>query len=269
MNKSMSITNTEKLNTLKNLLEKSRGSIHKVLPSTMSPDRMIKIATVGASRNPLLLQCDPLSVLKALMESSQLGLEPFTGLQQAYIIPYRNNKTGTYEAQFMPSYRGLIDLARRSGNIVSICANIVYDGDTFEVEYGLTPKLRHIPCFDGKSRGQMKLVYAVAILKDGGQQFEIMTKSDIEEVRASSKAANNGPWVSHYTEMCRKSVIRRLAKYLPMSVELSKALTADAKNDNDDVFDVDAIEIEDIETTVKPSATESLLNRLESEDKKV
>ena len=132
--KALSVGNQDKLQTLKGLLEKSKGSIHAVLPTHMSAERMVKIALVAASRNPLLLQCDSMSMLRALMESSQLGLEPFTGLQQAYIIPYRNGKTGHYEAQFMPSYRGLIDLTRRSGEIKSIEAHVVYDNDVFECE---------------------------------------------------------------------------------------------------------------------------------------
>jgi recombination protein RecT len=267
MNKPV-LANNEKLSNLKNLLEKSKGSIAKTLPTHMSAERMVKIAVVAASRNPALLQCDPLSLLRALMEASQLGLEPFTGLQQAYIIPFKNHKTGQTEAQFIPSYRGLIDLARRSGNIISIEAHLVYEHDTFEVEMGLNPKLRHVPYFEG-SRGKIKLVYAVAILKDGGQQFEVMSKSDVDEVKATSKSSNNGPWVSHYGEMCRKTCVKRLVKYLPMSVEMARAITKDNAAEAEDVFDVDAIDI-DIPTTEETvSATDELAKKLGSAENKL
>jgi recombination protein RecT len=262
MNKPV-VANSDKLSNLKNLLERSKGSIAKTLPTHMSAERMVKIAVVAASRNPALLQCDPLSLLRALMEASQLGLEPFTGLQQAYIIPFRNHKTGQHEAQFIPSYRGLIDLARRSGNIVSIEAHLVYEHDTFEVEMGLNPKLRHVPFFEG-SRGKIKLVYAVAILKDGGQQFEVMSKSDVDEVKATSKSANNGPWVSHYGEMCRKTCVKRLVKYLPMSVELAKAITKDNAAEHDDVFDVDTVEIDVPILEESASSSEELAKKLEN-----
>lgn len=263
--KSLTVGNQDKLQTLRGLLQKSKNSIQEVLPAHMSADRMVKIATVAASRNPLLLQCDTISILRALMESSQLGLEPFTGLQQAYIIPYRNGKTGHYEAQFMPSYRGLIDLARRSGEIRSIEAHVVYENDLFECELGLNPKLKHVPSFDGKNRGEPRLAYAVAMLKDGASQYEVMTKAEIEEVRSASKSANNGPWVNWWSEMAKKTVLKRLVKYLPMSAELSKAVTKDNAAENDEVFDVDSIELPELDQpAVAESKADDLTRKLEN-----
>lgn len=262
MNDKLTVGNSERHATLKQLLERSKGSIHSVLPAHLSADRMIKIALVASSKNPLLLQCSPISMLRAIMESSQLGLEPFTGLQQAYILPYKNHKTGQYEAQFMPSYRGLIDLARRAGSISSIEAHCVHERDVFQCEMGLNPILKHVPCFDGKDRGEIILAYAVAKLKDGGIQYEVMTRPEIEEVRRASKSGSSGPWVNWYSEMCKKSVLKRLTKYLPMSAELARAVTADNATESNDVFDVDTVDLDTPEETKTESKADSLVERL-------
>jgi recombination protein RecT len=271
MNKPV-LANNEKLSNLKNLLEKSKGSIAKTLPTHMSAERMVKIAVVAASRNPALLQCEPLSLLSALMEASQLGLEPFTGLQQAYIIPYKLRKGDKefYEAQFMPSYRGLIDLARRSGNIVTIESHCVYEHDEFELELGSNRKLRHVPKLDG-DRGKMKLVYAIAHLKDGGVQFEFLTLADIAKVKACSKAGS-GPWNQWYDSMCRKSAIKRLCKYLPVSVDLARAISKDNALEGEfetDVFDVDSIDISQVNADEPVSATDELAKKLGSAENKL
>ena len=265
MNKPV-VANSDKLSNLKNLLEKSKGSIAKTLPAHMSAERMVKIAVVAASRNPTLLQCEPLSLLSALMEASQLGLEPFTGLQQAYIIPYKLKRGDKeyHEAQFMPSYRGLIDLARRSGNIVSIEAHCVYEHDEFELELGSNRKLKHIPKLDG-DRGKMKLVYAVAVLKDGGTQFEFLTLADIAKIKSCSRAGS-GPWNQWHDSMCRKSAIKRLCKYLPVSVDLARAISKDNALEGDfetDVFDVDSIDIESVGVAEQVSASEELAKNLQ------
>jgi recombination protein RecT len=240
----------DRLATVKAMVEKGKASIAAVLPKHMSAERIAKITLVAASRNPKLLECDPKSILRAVMDASQLGLEPFTGLQMAYIIPYWNGKTGVMEAQFMPSYRGLIDLARRSGNIVSIEAHVVFERDQFECSLGLHPTLKHVPAFDSESRGAMRLVYAVAHLKDGGIQYDIMSKYDVDQIRAKSKSSKSGPWVDFYDEMAKKTVVKRLIKYLPMSVELSRATSLDDRADGEiDVIDVDGIELPEIEVT--------------------
>lgn len=266
MNKPVILTNREKMGNLKTILEKSKNSIKAVLPMHMTPDRMIKIALVAASRDPKLLICTPESILRALIQSSELGLEPFTGLQHAYIIPYRNNRNNTMEAEFQPSYRGLIDLARRSGDILSLEAHCVHEKDVFECELGSNPRIKHIPSF-GKDRGKVIIVYAIAKIKNGGIQFIPLDVDEIEKIRRSSKAANSGPWVQWWDEMAKKTVVKRLLKYLPASVELTKAITKDAMIDNEDVFDVDSIDIEEIEsksTLEDQSKSDELLNKLEN-----
>lgn len=262
--KSMVLTNREKMGNLKIILEKNKSSIKSVLPMHMTPERMVKIALVAASRDPKLLQCTPESILRSLIQASELGLEPFTGLQHAYIIPYRNNRTQAMEAEFQPSYRGLIDLARRSGDILSLEAHCVHEKDIFECELGSEPRIKHVPCF-GKERGKVVIVYAIARLKNGGTQFQPMDVDEIEKIRRSSKAANSGPWTQWWDEMAKKTVVKRLMKYLPASVELSRAITKDAMLDSDDVFDVDSVDIDEIPVeTVQTSKSDELLSKLEN-----
>lgn len=206
----------------RSFLEKNKSQIASALPKHISPDRMIRLACTEFSRNPLLQKCTPTSIFGAIIQSSQLGLEVGI-LGQAYLIPYRNNKTNSYEAQFIPGYKGLISLARRSGEVTSIETHIVYENDKFDLKLGIDSVIEHVPFLDG-DRGIPRLVYGIAKFRDGGHHFEWMTIGEVNNVRARSRAANNGPWVTDYTQMVRKTLVRRMANYLPMSIELSNAL---------------------------------------------
>lgn len=204
-------------------------AIKDMIPRHLTSERVAKIAVAALMRNPTLLQCKPETVWFCVAQAATLGLE-VNLLGSAYLVPFRNNKSGGTDCQLIVGYQGLIDLARRSGNIESIEARIVYEKDQFELENGLDPVLRHKPCFDGDP-GKMRLVYAVAKLKDGGKQVEYMTKKEIDSIRARSKAKDHGPWVTDYEEMARKTVIRRIAKYLPKSIEFAQALAIDDAGD--------------------------------------
>lgn len=199
------------------LLEKSKAQIAAALPTHLSPQRMVRIATTEIRNNPELGTCDPVSFVGAIIQCSQLGLEPGNAMGHVYLIPFWNSKRGVKEVQVIPGYRGLIDLARRSGQIVSISARVVYSNDIFDYAYGLDERLEHIPARG--DRGDITYVYAVAKLKDGGHQFEVMDMDQIGKV-----AKTTGPWKTHFDEMCRKTSIRRLFKYLPVSIEIAKAL---------------------------------------------
>ena len=203
-------------------LEKQKSQLAAALPKHVSPDRMIRLACTEFAKNPLLQKCTPVSVFGAIIQASQLGLE-IGVLGQAYLVPYRNNKTNTYEAQFIPGYKGLIGLARRSGEVTSIETNIVYANDRFDLKLGLDTSVEHIPNLDG-DRGAPRLVYGVAKFRDGGHHFEWMTMGDVNKIRARSKASGSGPWVTDYEQMVRKTLIRRMANYLPMSIELANAI---------------------------------------------
>lgn len=248
------VTSFDKLTTLTDLLKSKQASLAGVLPQHMKPERIVRMALVAASRNPLLLQCEPKSILRAMMDASSTGLEPFSPLGHAYIVPYKNNQTGNMEAQFQAGYKGLVDLARRSGEIVSISANVVREGDLWEYEEGYNQKLKHVP--NWAKRGDITLVYAYAILKDGGRQSAVMSRDDVDRIKAKAKA-KFGPWVDFYEEMAKKTVLKRLCKLLPASTELTKALDADNAAENGVQFvDVDNITEQQIIDSAAPTAEE-------------
>lgn len=199
--------------TVRDYIKRMGPEIAKALPKHMDADRMARIALTTIRTTPKLLNCNINSLMSAIMQSAQLGLEPGL-LGHCYLIPYGN------ECQFIIGYKGMIDLARRSGNIQSIYTQCVYDNDEFSYKYGLHPDLEHVPA-DGE-RGNFKGAYAVAHFKDGGYQFEYMPKSEIDKRRKRSKASGNGPWVTDFEEMAMKTVLRHMWKYLPISVEIMR-----------------------------------------------
>lgn len=217
----------QKPTTIQGMLKQYQYEIARALPKHIDPDRMTRIALTEIRRTPDLLKCEPASLFGAVIQASQLGLEPGGALGQCYLLPFRDNKNNRTDVQFIVGYRGMLDLARRSGQIVSINAHEVYEEDTFNFEYGLHETLRHIPARG--DRGQLIGVYAIAHLKDGGHQIEVMWKEDVDRIKATSKSANSkySPWNTHYAEMAKKTVIRRLFKYLPVSVEMMKATAMD------------------------------------------
>ena len=213
--------------TMKDWINKSQYAIAKALPSTITPERFTRMATTAVTMNPDLGVCTPASFIGAMLQAAALGLEPNTPLGQAYLIPYnrREKKTGRYikEAQFQIGYRGMIELAHRSGEFKSIEAHIVYENDEFEYELGLEPKLKHKPAMHDK--GQMQWVYAIYKLQSGGYGFEVMSKEDIEEHRKKySKATDFSPWETNFEAMAKKTVIKQALKYAPLKSEFVKAM---------------------------------------------
>ena len=203
---------------------KMKSQIAAALPRHMTADRMARIVMTEIRRIPALGKCNQTSLVGAVMQCAQLGLEPGNSLGHAYLIPYGS------DVQLVIGYRGFIDLARRSGQIVSLEAHAVYDGDHFECVFGLDSNLRHEPDWQNPNRtdpAKLQFVYAVAKLKDGGVQFEVMSRAEVDAIRARSKAGRSGPWVTDYAAMALKTVIRRLFKYLPVSIELQQAVSLD------------------------------------------
>ena len=216
--------------SIKGILESQWGKIEAVMPKHMSSERLFQLAISAINQTPKLAECTPASLLSCVMKCSALGIEPSAvdGLGRAYIIPRWNGKSKTNEATFMLGYKGMIDLARRSGEIKDISARAVYEGDTFEYEYGLEEKLRHVPLNRQHQAGEKPMfVYCIAHFKDGGHYFDVMSGSEVEAVRKRSSAAENGPWVTDYEAMAKKTVVRRAFPYLPVSVEAQSAAAAD------------------------------------------
>lgn len=226
-----------------------KKQIALALPKHMTADRLARIALTEIRKTPKLAQCDQTSFLGAIMQLASLGLEPGGALGHAYLIPFdKSSKEGNQwvkktEVQLVIGYRGMIDLARRSGQIVSLSARIVHEKDKFAYAYGLDETLEHVP-FEGAAPGEMTHVYAVAKLMGGGVQFEVMSRAQVEHIRNESqgyKAALsasekynkevNSPWTSHFDEMAKKTAIRLLFKYLPVSIEIQRAVGLDEQAD--------------------------------------
>jgi recombination protein RecT len=237
--------------TIYQLIAQQRSEIARALPKHMDADRLARVVTTVIKTNPDLLECSAQSLLGALMLSTQLGLEPGP-LGHCYWLPYWNNnaeridekgrrvKYRAREVQFIIGYKGIIDLARRSGELKSIEAREVCDKDFFDFSYGLDEHLDHKPNMTGE-RGPIVAFYGIAKFKDGGHYFLVMSKADVDAHRARSKAKDSGPWVTDYPAMGRKTVIRAMAPFLPLNVETVHAVAADERVHRDTVPDLDAL----------------------------
>jgi recombination protein RecT len=208
-----------KTNEIKSLLtnDKVRAQIQAALPKHMTADRMARVALTALLKTPKLGQCKPESFMKAMMDCSSMGIEPDG--RRAHLIPYGD------QVQLIVDYKGLVELVRRSGEVKSIMAQVVYSGDEFEYTLGLSPDIHHKPAVG--DRGEPIAVYAVAQLKDSAIQFEVMSAAEVNQIRDRSKAAKSGPWVTDWPEMAKKTVFRRLTKWLPLSYEVHDALSKD------------------------------------------
>ena len=239
------------------LLEFRKDAIAAMLPRHLNAERLLKVAQIAATTTPALLECEIPSLISAIGQCAQMGLEPNTVLGHAYLIPFgAKNKAGQWikNVQVIVGYKGLIDLARRSGHIVSIAAHEVREKDTFELEYGLEEKLRHVPYLAG-DRGPILGYYAVAHMKDGGHAFDFMPNSEVMDIRNASqgykqaiasaekhKKTPTHPWIDHEVEMGKKTAVRRLAKMLPLSIEFNTAVAVDDLSERGKQAHIDIIE---------------------------
>lgn len=215
------------LKVFKDWLDYSKGQIAMALPKHLTAERMIRMATTTITRNPELLECTPVSVCGAVIQAAELGLELSGPLGQAYLVPFYNKNIGKKEAQFQVGYRGLIQLAYRSGRVKTFNAHAVHQNDYFDFAYGTDSFLKHKPA--DKDRGEITHVYAVVLTVDGGQDFEVMSADDVEQHRKrySKQKSQYSPWETAWEEMAKKTPLRRLAKRVPMSIELTKAAALD------------------------------------------
>lgn len=263
--------------TLKDLLERAKPSLAAVVPKHMSADRLIKIALACVSRDKTgkLAQCTPESVLLAVMHAGELGLEIGGSLGEAYLVPFKkswkddkNQWHAQLEAQCIIGYRGFVNLARRSGEIQNVSAHVVRKNDKFNVVFGLDERIEHTPILEGDP-GELVAVYAICRYKDGGYQVELMTRPDVIAVRDRPKPwskgkpapPEDGPWITDEAEMWRKTAVRRLAKYLPLSPELRRQLEKEDEIEETSVIDV----VAEAAMTSGDGATKKLADRIKSD----
>lgn len=237
----------EQYEAIQSAMERERDKMAVALSaSSIPPARFFAVVDQALRRSPSLLSCTPASIIRALLDAAELGLVPSGLLGQAYLVPYRNRRTGRMEAQLIPGYRGLVELARRSGELLRLEARAVRENDQFDYAFGTDNRLTHIPYLnrtgetvvvtapDGsvvtdqntglpvekpKDGGRYVAVYAIATLTHGQSQVELMTTSEVEAIRRRSKAADDGPWVTDWAEMAKKTAVKKLVKYLPVSID--------------------------------------------------
>lgn len=240
---------------LKELLTSMTSTMAAVLPKHITPERMIKVVMTAAIKTPELYDCSRTSIMQAVMLAAQLGLDCGGALGEAYLIPFKGVCT------LIIGYRGMISLARRSGEIKSICAVPVWNTDKFLFERSLeTDKLEHKPDMNAVATAENLLgVYVLARFVDGGYHFEWMNKAQINAIRSRSRSSNSGPWVTDYIEMAKKTVIRRAFKYLPMSIELISTLENAADLPGGEQIIGDIIDTTATESEAEPSKAAQVL----------
>ena len=273
---------------LRELIMQMKNQFALALPKHITPDRFMRVALTAINKTPKLLQCTKESVLACLMDCSQFGLEPDG--RNAHLIPYGNQCT------LLIDYKGLVALARRSGEISDIHADIVREADKFEYSFGTEGKLIHRPALE--NRGKVIAAYSFVKLKDNSVSYEVMSIDEINAIKERSKAKTSGPWITDYNEMAKKTVFRRHSKWLPLSSEFQEAIERDLDTPIDIAGAVDKtpiempkpkkietvgipVEVPPIETTVKTmkdanpafigatqiKALDSILNKYDLQEK--
>jgi len=213
---------------VKSLLEGPafRAEIAKVLPKHLTPERMIRVAITATMKTPKLLQCTAESLTKCLLDCSALGIEPDG--RRAHLIPFEDRKKGVTVCTLIIDYKGLAELAMRSGLVSNIHADVVRENDVFEYDMG---EIKAHKIDFRNERGAAYAFYAICRFKDGSVKADVMSVDEVEAIRMRSKSPNEGPWATDPVEMGKKTVFRRLSKWLPLSPEFRDAVEKDDEED--------------------------------------
>ena len=201
---------------LRELLKRGASEYEDALKGTvLNHDRMIRVALTACSVQPKLLECNQESVALSLLSAAQAGLEPDG--YHGHLVPYKQT------CQFIPDYKGLIQLALQNGVVIDAYA--VYEQDEFEYELGTNPHIRHVP-HEGQDRGKLRCAYAVATFPNGRTKFVVATQSDIEKRRKASASSSHkdSPWSMWYEEMAMKTAVKMLMKFVPRNPRMTAAV---------------------------------------------
>ena len=228
--------------TVKAMMQRRAPELMATLPVHVNYKRFETSAMLAIARAPKLMECDPLSLFTAVSNAAELGLDFTQAKGHAYLVPFWSSRNHRMEAQFIPGYRGLIELMRRAGDVKMICAHNVYKKDTFSIKYGTKQELIHEPCISGP-RGDFVGAYAVVWYDDSLHDFMWMDNEALNKIKARSnskdkKGNNVGPWITDEAEMRKKTVLRRIAKYVPISIDLEKAYTRDNETYEGSIIDL-------------------------------
>lgn len=212
-------------------IDSQEWKIQEILPegrnSEKDAKRVIRLARLAIVRNPDLMNCTPISVVEAIMVASQLGLEIASPIGGAHLVPFGK------KCQMIPDYRGLIRLALRNGDCKKLVAREVYEGDLFHIIQGTREDIEHVPLLGDEARQDSDIsgFYAVATLTDGLTVHEYASRGDVDKIRARSKAGSSGPWKTDYAAMGKKTLIKRVLKWLDLSPDLALALEYDNRGE--------------------------------------
>ncbi|GKU79815.1 recombinase RecT [Paenibacillus sp. L3-i20] len=244
----------KKEKTVFDLIKTLEGEFARALPEQVGVQRFVRIATTIVRTNPKLMQCDQMSIIAALMQSAQLGLEPNTPLGQAYLIPSKNKRVidgkekWIDEARFEIGYKGLIELALRTDKYKAIYAHEVYINDKFDFKYGLFKDLIHVPA--DEPEGDPIKYYAVYHLHNGGSDFVVWSTDRIEkhsqQYSQAVKKGHSSPWKTDFPGMAKKTVLKEALKYAPKSTEFARQLSADGTIKREVPENVDMSEVIDV-----------------------
>lgn len=218
------------------------------LPSIgIRPETFARWCVTALRRQPQLRLCNQSSLLGAMVQSAQLGLDPSGVSGEAYLLPFGK------EVTFVPGYKGLVALMYRSGSVTDVNADVVREGDEFAWEKGTAPFLRHKY---GAQRGKLTHAWCVATIRGGGKVFTVLTAEDIEKIKKSSASARSGssPWSTHEESMWMKSAVRRNAKLCPVNAQIAQALAADEDSEERGIPSI--VAIEDFTMTDAPTEPE-------------
>jgi len=223
--------------------------VAKALPAIFTPERFMRVTLTAFNKNPKLWDCTKQSIASVVLQCAQFGVEPDG--RHAHIIPYNG------EATLQLDYKGLVALVRRSGDVVSIHADVVRKGDKFKVNLG------EITCHEvdySSEAGEIYAVYATARLKDGSTQSVVLRKEEVDAIRKRSRSGASGPWATDWAEMAKKTAFRRLTKWLPLSYEAAEVVEADQRRE----FDITATTT----TEPQPATAQALTDKLKAKPAK-
>lgn len=216
------------IDALKKDIQLMSDQFGKALPSHIPAERFVRVIMTAVSQNPDVALANRQSFMSAAMKCAQDGLVPDG--REAALVHYKM-KSGEVSVSYQPMVSGIIKRARNSGEIGNWSTQVVKTNDEFDFELGDNEFMRHKPALS--KRGDVMGAYSIVTLKDGTKSREWMNIEEINAIRARSKSGDYGPWKSDFDEMCKKTVIKRHSKRLPMSTDLEEFLHQD-----DDIIDV-------------------------------
>lgn len=243
-----------------NTMNAFKPKLAEALGKGCDVDQEISSVLATVANSAQLQLCSAKSIAMAAYTAATLKL-PVNALGLAYLVPYKNNAT------LQIGYRGWIKLVSETGLVKSIDAYIVYEKDYFVWECGSAPRVSHKPCLL-ENPGKMIAVYAVAQLRNEAFKAVVMTRTQVDAIRAKSPSSDSGPWKGHYEEMAKKTVIKRLCKTLPLGINamnnIAKADDIDTRSEEGRTYDVIDIEPPDIPASAPVQQSAPIAEQLDA-----